>query len=120
MGTGSKVVSVILRTGEFCSAVIVVSLLGRFFYLLHIPSGTSTESRLIYAMVISAIEIVAAMLLIIPLKYSFYAWPLDFIFFILSIVAFGLLANVSTYRLITIAKLIDFAAQQLLYFGLVL
>lgn len=95
MGTGTKVVSVVLRCGEFCCAVIVVALLGRFFYLLHIPAGTSTDNRLIYAMVISSLEIVAAMLLVIPAKYSFYAWPLDAIFFILSIVAFGLLAGVS-------------------------
>lgn len=95
MGTGTKVFSCLLRFGELCSSVIVIALLGRFFYLLHIPSGSYTNGRLIYAEVISCLEVIASILLIVPLKYSFYAWPLDGIFFICSIVAFGLLADVS-------------------------
>ncbi|KAH7382116.1 hypothetical protein BKA66DRAFT_463746 [Pyrenochaeta sp. MPI-SDFR-AT-0127] len=96
MGTGTKVFSVLLRFGEFCSSIIVVALLGRFFYLLHIPSGTSTDGRLIYAQVISCLELIASMILFVPLKYSFYAWPLDAIFFVCSIVAFGLLADLNS------------------------
>ncbi|KAH7110132.1 hypothetical protein B0J11DRAFT_599712 [Dendryphion nanum] len=94
MGTGSKVVSVILRFGELASAIIVVALLSRFFYLLHIaPDNGPTDGRLIYAQVISCLEMIFSLFLIPPLKYSFYAWPLDIIFFICSIVAFGLLAS---------------------------
>lgn len=95
MGTGSKVVSVFFRLGEICSAIIVVALLGRFFYLEHLGNA-STNGRLVYAQVISALEIVAAILLIIPAPYSFYAFPVDIFFFICSIVAFALLADVGT------------------------
>lgn len=94
MGTGSKIASVIFRVGALCSAVIVVALLGRFFYLLNLTDA-SANGRLIYAEVISVLEIVFSILLIIPAKYSFYAFPLDIIFFICSIVAFALLADVS-------------------------
>lgn len=97
MGTGSRVVSVLFRIGELCSAVIVVGLLGRFFYLAHLGNA-STNGRLVYAEVISALEIVFSIILIIPAKYSFYAFPIDIIFFICSIVAFALLADVSTKR----------------------
>jgi hypothetical protein len=96
MGTGSKVFSVVLRCGELCSAVIVTSLLSRFFYLLSLaPGGESVDGRLIYAQVISCLEILFSIVLFLPLKYSFYAWPLDVVFFICSMVAFGLLASVS-------------------------
>jgi len=92
MGTGSKVFSCLLRFGELCSAVIVTALLARFFYVLDdAPLNGSVEGRLIYAQVISCLEIICSILLFPPLKYSFYAWPLDILFFICSIVAFGLL-----------------------------
>jgi hypothetical protein len=95
MGTGSKIASVLFRFGALCSAVIVVALLGRFFYLLDLANA-SANSRLIYAEVISALEIFFSILLIVPAKYSFYAFPIDIAFFICSLVAFGLLADVST------------------------
>jgi hypothetical protein len=91
MGIGSKIFSVILRFGELCSSVIVVALLGRFFYL---APKDSTEGRLIYTQVISCLELLSSIILIVPLAYSFYAWPLDAILFICSMVAFGLMADV--------------------------
>jgi hypothetical protein len=94
MGTGSKVFSVLLRVAEFCSSIIVVSLLGRFFYLVNLGPNGSIEDRLIYAQVISCLELLFSLILMPPLKYSFYAWPLDAILFICSMVAFGLLADV--------------------------
>lgn len=98
MGTGSKIISVILRFGELCSSVIVVALLGRFFYLLHLAPDWSTDGRLVYTQVISCLELLSSIILIVPLAYSFYAWPLDAIFFISSIVAFGLMADVGVGR----------------------
>ncbi|PVH91265.1 hypothetical protein DM02DRAFT_606690 [Periconia macrospinosa] len=95
MGTGSKIVSVLFRLGELCSAIIVVALLGRSFYLINIANA-SANGRLVYAEVISALEIIFSVVLIIPAKYSFYAFPIDIIFFICSIVAFALLTDVST------------------------
>jgi hypothetical protein len=95
MGTGSKIASVIFRGGALCSAIIVVSLLGRFFYLLNL-ANSSANGRLIYAEVISVLEIIFSILLIIPAKYSFYAFPIDTVFFICSMVAFGLLADLNS------------------------
>lgn len=95
MGTASKVISVLLRLSELGSSIIVVALLGRFFYYLHDAPDGDANSRLIYTEVISCLEIFTSIILIVPAKYSFYAWPIDIIFFICSIVAFGLLAAVS-------------------------
>jgi hypothetical protein len=97
MGTASKVISVLLRLSELSSSIIVVGLLGRFFYYLNDGPNGDANSRLVYAEVISCLGIFASIILIVPAKYSFYAWPIDVIFFICSIVAFGLLAAVSTY-----------------------
>ncbi|ORX98674.1 hypothetical protein BCR34DRAFT_640649 [Clohesyomyces aquaticus] len=96
MGTGSKILSVILRAGELCSFSIVIGLLGRFFYLFHLGTDESLNGRLIYAEVIAGLSIVASILLMPPLKYSFCAWPVDVVLFICSIVAFGLLADLSS------------------------
>jgi len=96
MGTGSKVLSVILRLGELCSAVVVTALLGRFFYVLNASPDGNANSRLIYAEVISCLQILFSLVLIFPYKYFFFAWPLDLICFILSMVAFGLLADLNS------------------------
>lgn len=95
MGTGSKIVSVFLRLGALCSAIIVVGLLSRFFYLLHVANGPA-NGRLIYAAVVSVLSVIFSIILIVPAKYSFYAFPIDIVFFILFLIAFGLLAYVST------------------------
>lgn len=95
MGTGSKVFSVFLRCGELCCAVICAGLLGRFFYWYNWMGVGHLEGRLIYAQVIACLEIIFAIFLLPPAKYSFYAWPLDIVWFICSIVAFALLADVS-------------------------
>jgi hypothetical protein len=98
MGTGSKVFSVIFRISELCSSVIVAALLGRFFYLWHLAPDGSVDGRLVYTEVISCLGVVLSIFLIPPFKYSFYAWPLDSLLVICSIVAFGLLADVSCYK----------------------
>jgi hypothetical protein len=97
MVRASQIISVVLRVGECISAIIVIALLGRFFHLLDLANGIA-DSRLVYASVIAGISIFLSLLLILPMKYSFYCFPLDGIIFICSIVAFGLLANVSGHQ----------------------
>ncbi|ORX94360.1 hypothetical protein BCR34DRAFT_225620 [Clohesyomyces aquaticus] len=94
MGTGSKVASVILRLGELCCAAIVTAILNRFFYLVNLGNGWY-HGRLIYAEVIAILGIVVSIILLPPLKYSFYAWPIDVIVFVAWLVAFSLLANLT-------------------------
>ncbi|KAF2017868.1 hypothetical protein BU24DRAFT_420928 [Aaosphaeria arxii CBS 175.79] len=95
MGTGSKILSVLLRFCQLSSATIVVGLLSRFFHQLHVAPFGSTNGRLVYAEVIACLALVASIILIFPSKFSFYAWPVDVLLFILLIIAFGLLAGLN-------------------------
>jgi hypothetical protein len=94
MGLASRITAVVFRIMEFISAVIVAALLGRYLRLLDL-AGTSGGSRVIYAEVIAGLSIFFSLILIPPVRYSFYAFPLDFALFICWMVAFGLLDNVS-------------------------
>ena len=96
MGTATKVISVLLRIGECICAIIVIALLGRFFYILNLANA-SVDGRLVYSSVIAGISIFLSIILVVPMKYSFFAFPLDGIVFICWMVAFGLLANVSIF-----------------------
>jgi hypothetical protein len=93
MPTLSKILSAVLRFLELASATIVAGILGRFLHFAHIGHGPDS-GRIIYAVIIASISIVFSIVLLPPTRYSFYAFPIDFILFSAWIVAFGLLANV--------------------------
>jgi hypothetical protein len=93
MGATSKAVSVVLRVLQLISASIVAGILGRLLHLVHTAHG-HFNSRLVYAVTIAGLSIFFSLILIIPLLYSFLAFPLDLIMFILWMVAFGLLEGV--------------------------
>ncbi|KAJ9165419.1 hypothetical protein NKR19_g419 [Coniochaeta hoffmannii] len=90
MGAASMTVSVILRLGEFVSSVILLGIVGRFLAITG-DAHTSADSRLIYAIVVASMGLVFSMVLIPPFTYSFMAFPLDFIMFVLALVSFILL-----------------------------
>ncbi|KAH6645609.1 hypothetical protein BKA67DRAFT_651344 [Truncatella angustata] len=90
MGSASKVLSVLARISELVSSVIVLGLLGRFLYLLS-EANVYADSRIIYTTVVASISAFVSIILFIPFTYSFLAFPLDFILFVLWLVAFCLL-----------------------------
>lgn len=92
--TASKVVSIFLRIGEGACAVIVLALLARFLYLVDQGNG-DVHGRLIYAEVTAALSVAFSIIFLIPSTFSFYGFLMDFILFIMNIVAFGLLINLS-------------------------
>jgi len=94
MGTASKVTSVVFRLGAFISAAIVLGIVSRFLHLVGLNNGPN-NGRVIYTEVLAAISVVFSLLLMPPFKYSFFAFPLDFIIFVMWMVSFGLLVNVS-------------------------
>ncbi|KAH7313926.1 hypothetical protein B0I35DRAFT_436114 [Stachybotrys elegans] len=89
-GTAHKVVSVLLRFGEFACAVIVLGILSRFCYLLSI-SQADADGRIVYAMVVASIGIVYSILFCLPIKYLFFGFPLDWVLFVMWLVAYCLL-----------------------------
>lgn len=78
---------------QLISAAIVAGLLGHYLDNLH-EGGGAHSRRIIYAISIAGLAIFFSLLFMLPLKYQFYAFPLDLIMFILWMVAFGLLISV--------------------------
>ena len=93
MGLASKITSVIFRTIEVVSAIIVVSLVGEY---LHYTSQAHVRANrdIVYTEAIAGLSLAFSLLMIIPFRFQFYAFGLDFAMFILWMVSFGLLRNV--------------------------
>ncbi|KFY72230.1 hypothetical protein V499_07617 [Pseudogymnoascus sp. VKM F-103] len=92
MGEASKIVSVLFRFMQLVSASIVAGILGT--YLHYVSQAHAHKSgRVVYAISIAGIAIFFSLVLMAPLRYSFFAFPFDFAMFVLWIVAFGLLVN---------------------------
>jgi len=94
MGSASKVCSVIFRVSELISAAIVTGIVGNYLYNLS-DANAHAGSRIIYTEVLAGLSILLSILFMPPLKYSFYGFILDFAFFIMWMVAFGLLCNLT-------------------------
>ncbi|KAH6871137.1 hypothetical protein B0T10DRAFT_500793 [Thelonectria olida] len=89
-GAAHKIVSVILRFIEFSCAVIVLGLLSRLAYMLSI-AGVNMDGRLVYTMVVAGIGIAYSIIFCLPFDALFTGFALDFILFIMWLVAFCLL-----------------------------
>lgn len=76
--TGRRVVNVLLRFFQLCSAVIVVGIIGWALHRIHDGNG-SANGRLVYTEVVAALSIVASIVLMPPLRYVFKAWFVDLI-----------------------------------------
>jgi hypothetical protein len=94
MGTASKVVSVIFRVGELICAAIVVGILGRYVDLVD-DANADQDDRILYALAIGSISLLPSLVLMPPMKYSFWAFGLNFARFVSWMVGFGLLFDVS-------------------------
>ncbi|OBT87385.1 hypothetical protein VE02_04152 [Pseudogymnoascus sp. 03VT05] len=92
---GSRFASVFFRLMQLISAAIVAGLLGHYLHNLH-EGGGFNNRRVIYAITIAGIAIFLSLLFMLPLKYQFYAFPLDLIMFILWMIAFGLLISLGS------------------------
>lgn len=94
MGTTSKVCHVILRVWELICSVVVLGLVAHFVQILN-DAGVSNDSRIVYTLVVASISTLYTIVFMPPLHYAFLAFPADFCLFVLWMVAFGLLVNVS-------------------------
>lgn len=74
--TGSRVANVILRFFQLGSAAIVAGIIGWGLHRIDRGNGPS-NGRLIYAEVVAALSLVASIVLLIPFKFVFSAWPVD-------------------------------------------
>lgn len=93
-GTAHRVISAILRVFEFGMSAVNLGILARFFSLIH-EVGAHEDPRWTYALAMAAISLSLAVILMPPMKYSFYLFPIDFAMFVMWIVSFALLEDVS-------------------------
>lgn len=94
MGTASKGASVFLRFVELVSAAVVAGLIGEYLHNID-NAHAHANSRIVYAITMAGISLVASIVLFPPLNYTFFFFPLDYALFVCWMVVFGLLANVS-------------------------
>lgn len=88
----SRTVSIILRFLELAFAIIVAGIVGHSLHQSDEANATPLR-RVIYTEVVAGLSILTALLLLFPMTYSFAVFAVDFILFILWIVAFGLLQS---------------------------
>ncbi|KPM35103.1 hypothetical protein AK830_g11470 [Neonectria ditissima] len=93
-GGAHKVLSVILRLGQFSCAVIVLEILSRFAYLISIREAHA-DGRVVYTMVVAGITIPYSIMFCLPFDALFMIFPMDFLSWIMWLVAFCLLATKS-------------------------
>jgi hypothetical protein len=106
MGIASQITSVIFRSIELISAPIIAGLVGPYLHYLR-NAGAEENGRIVYTIAIAGISIFFSRTLMPPLKYSSYAFPLDFALFICWMVAFGLLDNIrftSSYHVLYLRR----------------
>jgi len=89
MGEVSKVVSIVLRVWEIICASVVTGIVSTYVHYVQ-DAHASTSSQTAYAVSTGAISIFFGVVLLPPLKYSFWAFALDFALFVMWMVVFGL------------------------------
>ncbi|CAP61069.1 uncharacterized protein PODANS_3_385 [Podospora anserina S mat+] len=95
MGATSRVLLVLCRLGELVCGAVVLGLLGQAFSLINDAGVLEPEGRLIYTAVVASLTILDSLIFIVLFAYSYWSFLLDFILFVLWIVAFGLLESLT-------------------------
>lgn len=103
MGTGSRVLLVLLRLWQLFCGAIVLGILGRFFHLVDEAGVGGPDGKLVYMAVIAALTILDALVFLLPFAYSFWSFPIDIVLFVAWLVAFCLgetVSQLATFRLL--------------------
>jgi hypothetical protein len=83
---------VYLRIGELICASVVAGILGHYFYRLD-QADANANDRIVYTIALASISIAFSIILMLPFKYAFWTFPLDYALFRCWIVAFRLLVD---------------------------
>lgn len=94
----SRIFSILLRILQMAAAIVVMGITSDYVHDVHKAHGNPAD-RLVYTLVIAVFSIVLAFFLLIPFTATLTLFPLDFLFFILWIVSFGLLVSKSKKKL---------------------
>jgi hypothetical protein len=92
----SSIVSFTLRGSELAFAATVTGLIAPYIHQSHLANDLPVR-RSIYTIAVASLSMLFALLLLVPFSASFYFFPVDIMLFVLWIVAFGLLVDVSSF-----------------------
>ncbi|KAI9795207.1 MAG: hypothetical protein M1833_007289 [Piccolia ochrophora] len=87
-----RLVSIPLRVGELIFAAVVAGLTGEYLHNYD-KANVFPQKRFIYTEVVAGLSILFSLLWLIPFSAGFIHYPIDFVLFVLWIVAFGLLVD---------------------------
>ncbi|KAF1814931.1 integral membrane protein [Eremomyces bilateralis CBS 781.70] len=88
----TRIISPILRFGEFVCATIVLGLIGYFLHERN-ETGFGPKGREIYTIVIAALSTLLSILWMVPLTTRLLLYPIDFILSFAWFSSFGALNN---------------------------
>jgi hypothetical protein len=93
MGVVSRGVQVALRIWQLICSLIVLGIIARFLDLVS-DAGATRDGRIIYGIIVASISALFALVFVVPILYSFLAFPFDFALFVMWLVLFCLLMTV--------------------------
>lgn len=88
----SRLISIVLRLLQLASAAIVTGIVGDYISDAN-KANVNPADRFVYTIVIATFSLLASLILLVPFTASLTVFPLDFLFFILWIVSFGLVVG---------------------------
>jgi hypothetical protein len=94
MGAASKGVSIFLRIAELIASVIPLGILGHFLSIVN-GLNVGSDQRVVYGVAVASLGLFFSLVLLPPLRYSFWAFPIDIIMAIMWLVAFCLLETLT-------------------------
>jgi hypothetical protein len=86
-----RILSILFRAAELAFGVIVLGLSA--WWIHHSQASSWGNGRMIYTLVVACLAVLAALIWFIPTAHSFTHYGLDFLFFALFMVSFGLLVD---------------------------
>ncbi|KAF8460294.1 marvel domain-containing protein [Kalaharituber pfeilii] len=85
----SRLISFFLRALQLASAAIVAGIVGAYLHDVNEVDADPAD-RFVYTIVVASFALLASLILLVPFSASLTVFPLDLLFFLLWIIAFGL------------------------------
>ncbi|TGO23697.1 hypothetical protein BPAE_0124g00290 [Botrytis paeoniae] len=92
---GTDILALVLRVGQFAFSTIVVGLTSSHLHSARAEPSWS-KKRFIYTDVIAALGLFFSLFFMLPFTWNFIHWPIDFLMFVMYMIAFGLLVDFIT------------------------
>lgn len=91
---GTDILALVFRIGQFAFSTIVVGLTSSHLHSARTEPSWS-KKRFIYTDVVAALGLFVSLFFMLPFTWNFIHWPIDFLMFVMYMIAFGLLVDVS-------------------------